>query len=211
MLVETPLPELVLNTLAPRMYSPVAASLTLPEIVWACAKESIEKVDAKTKAQIKEKYLAIVKTNVHLIIAMFFLISGCSDVKYDDCRVFRYNESAGITTLDPAHSRSLELMWVVDQIYDGLVELDEELNIRPAMLKVGLGGASMVPSELAYEDLGRELRKARLLDRVLKRSHIRSPQIWQGHGYKVLTNTSGEATTIDGVKLPKWGSQMIKP
>jgi len=74
-----------------------------------------------------------VNTNVHLIIAMFFLISGCSNVKYDDCRVFRYNESAGITTLDPAHSRSLELMWVVDQMYDGLVELDEELNIRPAI------------------------------------------------------------------------------
>ena len=94
---------------------------------------SEENPSANIKAQIKQKYLAIVKTNVHLIIALFFLISGCSHHKYDDCRVFRYNESAGITTLDPAHSRSLELMWVVDQMYDGLVELDEELNIRPSI------------------------------------------------------------------------------
>ncbi|MDA1382607.1 MAG: ABC transporter substrate-binding protein [Bacteroidetes bacterium] len=53
----------------------------------------------------------------------------------DDERVFRYNESAGITTLDPAHSRSLELMWVADALYDGLVELSPELEIIPAIAK----------------------------------------------------------------------------
>ena len=73
------------------------------------------------------------KTNVHLIAAICLLFSSCSDVKYDDCKVFRYNESAGITTLDPAHSRSLELMWVVDQMYDGLVELNEDLEIVPSI------------------------------------------------------------------------------
>ena len=120
-------------TFAPRMYPPVEASLTRPERVWVWAKESIEKLAAKTNAQIKEKYLAIVKTNVHLIACLCLLLSGCSDVKYDDCRVFRYNESAGVTTLDPAHSRSLELMWVVDQMYDGLVELSPDLEIIPAI------------------------------------------------------------------------------
>ena len=73
------------------------------------------------------------KTNVHLIACLCLLLLGCSDVKYDDCRVFRYNESAGVTTLDPAHSRSLELMWVVDQMYDGLVELSPDLEIIPAI------------------------------------------------------------------------------
>ena len=73
------------------------------------------------------------KTNVHLIVFLCLLFTGCSDVKYDDCRVFRYNESAGVTTLDPAHSRSLELMWVVDQMYDGLVELNSNLEIMPAV------------------------------------------------------------------------------
>ncbi|MBM72379.1 MAG: ABC transporter substrate-binding protein [Crocinitomicaceae bacterium] len=73
------------------------------------------------------------KTNVHLIVCLSLLLFGCSDDKYDDCRVFRYNESAGVTTLDPAHSRSLELMWVVDQMYDGLVELSPNLEIIPAI------------------------------------------------------------------------------
>ena len=93
--METPLPELVLKTLAPRMYSQLQASLTLPEIVWVWAKESIEKVDANTKAQIKEKYLAIVNPKVHFIAVFVLLLVGCKNVNYDDYRVFRYNESAG--------------------------------------------------------------------------------------------------------------------
>ena len=45
--------------------------------------------------------------------------------------VFRYNESANLTSLDPAFARTLEPMWVVDQLYDGLVELDANLNVQP--------------------------------------------------------------------------------
>ena len=66
----------------------------------------------------------------------FNLFLSCSVADFiDDDRVFRYNESAGITTLDPAHSRSLELMWVADALYDGLVELSPELEIKPAIAK----------------------------------------------------------------------------
>ena len=66
----------------------------------------------------------------------FSVLLGCSVADFiDDERVFRYNESAGITTLDPAHARSLELMWVTDALYDGLVELSPELEIKPAIAK----------------------------------------------------------------------------
>jgi peptide/nickel transport system substrate-binding protein len=104
-------------------------------VVWARISndKKVEKITVKISVQIKEGYLAMVKTNVHLIASFCVLLFGCTNVKYDDCRVFRYNESAGITTLDPAHSRSLELMWVVDAMYDGLVELSSELKIEPAL------------------------------------------------------------------------------
>ena len=69
-----------------------------------------------------------------LFLTTISLFWSCSveDFSYDE-RVFRYNESAGITTLDPAHSRSLELMWVADALYDGLVELSPELEVKPAI------------------------------------------------------------------------------
>ncbi|HBP44704.1 MAG TPA: ABC transporter substrate-binding protein [Flavobacteriales bacterium] len=56
---------------------------------------------------------------------------ACNSTNYDASNVFRYNESANLTSLDPAFARTLEPMWVVDQLYDGLVELDSELNVRP--------------------------------------------------------------------------------
>ena len=69
-----------------------------------------------------------------LFASVLVLMSGCViDQVSEDNRVFRYNESAGITTLDPAHARSLEIMWAVDAIYDGLVELSPELEVIPAI------------------------------------------------------------------------------
>ena len=61
------------------------------------------------------------------------VLSGCRDEGYDASTVFRYNESANLTSLDPAFARTLEPMWVVDQLFDGLVELDAQLNVRPSI------------------------------------------------------------------------------
>ncbi|NEN23207.1 ABC transporter substrate-binding protein [Cryomorpha ignava] len=47
--------------------------------------------------------------------------------------IFRYNESAGVSSLDPAYSRNLENIWVCNMLYNGLVEIDDSLNIRPAI------------------------------------------------------------------------------
>lgn len=62
-------------------------------------------------------------------------IGGCNSASYDASNVLRYNESANITSLDPAFARTLEPMWVVDQLYDGLVEFDANLNVRPLIAR----------------------------------------------------------------------------
>ncbi len=157
--------------------------MTRPERVKVWAIVSEENPSANIKAQIKQKYLAIVKTNVHLIIAMFFLISGCSDVKYDDCRVFRYNESAGITTLDPAHSRSLELMWVVDQMYDGLLELDEELNIRPAIAESWEVNGRVYKFKLREEAKFNTGRRVEAKDVVYSLGRLLDPKVASSGGW----------------------------
>ena len=67
-------------------------------------------------------------------VSLGFILGGCHEAtSVDDPRVFRYNESAAITSLDPAAARSLEHMWVVDQLYDGLVELTPELEVAPCL------------------------------------------------------------------------------
>lgn len=47
--------------------------------------------------------------------------------------VFRYNESAGITSLDPAFARNQANIWAVNQLFCGLVQLDDSLKVKPCI------------------------------------------------------------------------------
>jgi len=49
--------------------------------------------------------------------------------------IFRYNESAGLVNLDPAFARDLPHIWVTNQLYNGLVQLDDSLHVRPAIAR----------------------------------------------------------------------------
>ena len=66
---------------------------------------------------------------------LYFLIS-CTGPGGDDVRlknVFRYNEAANITSLDPAYARDQSVIWPINQIFNGLVQLDNNLRIEPCI------------------------------------------------------------------------------
>ncbi|NQX93069.1 MAG: ABC transporter substrate-binding protein, partial [Flavobacteriales bacterium] len=63
-------------------------------------------------------------------VPVFFLIACTGEKKDDQRTVFHYNESNGISSLDPAFARNLENMWAVNQLFDGLVELDENMKVQ---------------------------------------------------------------------------------
>lgn len=68
------------------------------------------------------------------VLALCLLWSGCSTKKADTGKtVFRYNDATGITNLDPAFSRDQSHNWVCQQLYNGLVELDSNLIVRPSI------------------------------------------------------------------------------
>ncbi|MBX7094982.1 MAG: ABC transporter substrate-binding protein [Flavobacteriales bacterium] len=50
-------------------------------------------------------------------------------------KVFRYNESAGISFLDPALAVRFEDGWAMSQLFNGLVTLDKDLNVVPDIAK----------------------------------------------------------------------------
>ena len=72
--------------------------------------------------------------SLQFILISCILIS-CNEVSnsYSDNQVFRYNEHANINTLDPAFSRTLQDTWVSNQLFNGLVQLDSDLNILPCI------------------------------------------------------------------------------
>lgn len=74
-----------------------------------------------------------------LFLIPVLLLASCGSDKISEStvgkKIFRYNESAGITSLDPAFSRNIENIWACNQLYNGLVEMDDELNIKPCIAK----------------------------------------------------------------------------
>ncbi|MGC8824191.1 MAG: ABC transporter substrate-binding protein [Bacteroidales bacterium] len=51
----------------------------------------------------------------------------------DETKILYYNESKGVLSLDPAYARNQSVIWVVNQIYNGLLQIDDSLNIRPCI------------------------------------------------------------------------------
>ena len=47
--------------------------------------------------------------------------------------VFHYNEDESVTTLDPAFVKSQSEIWIVSQIFNGLVDLNPQLQVVPAL------------------------------------------------------------------------------
>ncbi len=69
------------------------------------------------------------------ILLVFFVATSCHHRRYPDKKIFRYNESKGITSLDPAFAKSQTNIWPVHQLFNGLVQLDKNLNIQPCIAK----------------------------------------------------------------------------
>lgn len=71
---------------------------------------------------------------VLLSAGMFFLLRcGGDPVVNDQRQVFRFNELGDVTSLDPAMAGSFENNWALSQLYNGLVEMDTDLYVRPAI------------------------------------------------------------------------------
>jgi peptide/nickel transport system substrate-binding protein len=49
--------------------------------------------------------------------------------------VFRYNEFSNITSLDPAYAKDQANIWACNQVYNGLLQLNEKLDIIPCIAK----------------------------------------------------------------------------
>lgn len=73
----------------------------------------------------------------YLVVSFIFLIVSCSDQenKNRDHLVFRYNEFANISSLDPAFANAQRNIWPCNQLYNSLVQLDNRLNIQPDLAK----------------------------------------------------------------------------
>lgn len=79
---------------------------------------------------------------MHRIITYLFSallltsILSCKDSSADDGRkVFNMNLDQNLTSLDPAFARNQNATWMINQIFNGLVQIDSALNTLPCIAK----------------------------------------------------------------------------
>tara|TARA_B100000809_G_scaffold266776_2_gene331482 strand:+ start:29021 stop:30634 length:1614 start_codon:yes stop_codon:yes gene_type:complete len=68
-----------------------------------------------------------------VVLLLILCIQSCStnEKSRNLDQVFRYNEAGNITTLDPAFAKDLRTIWATNQLFNGLVQLNEELEVEP--------------------------------------------------------------------------------
>ncbi len=50
-------------------------------------------------------------------------------------KIFHYNEQTGIASLDPAFAKNQSVMWAIHQLYNTLIEVDENMQLKPSLAK----------------------------------------------------------------------------
>lgn len=72
---------------------------------------------------------------VFVLLTLALLLASCRNKISGPDNIFRYNESAGLSTLDPAFAKDLPHIWACNQLFNTLVELDSQMNIVPSLAK----------------------------------------------------------------------------
>ena len=80
-----------------------------------------------------KKYTNHIIIKLLFLTILFFGLHSCQNTSKNDRDhlVFRYNEHANITSLDPAFAKDQRNIWPCNQLYNSLVQLDDSLTIQP--------------------------------------------------------------------------------
>ena len=83
---------------------------------------------------VRTGFWSLVTGYLCLVLYALFLMS-CSGKHETDKNIFHYNEQTGIASLDPAFAKNQSIMWAVHQLYNTLVEVNQDLNTVPSLAK----------------------------------------------------------------------------
>ena len=69
-----------------------------------------------------------------ILIGLAFSVS-CTDSSqnHNGKTVFRYNEASGVSSLDPAFARGQADVWACNQLYNGLLQMNDSLEVMPCI------------------------------------------------------------------------------
>ena len=72
----------------------------------------------------------------NILFLSIFLIFSCNTIdKNKVLAIFKYNQASGIGSLDPIYAKDQATIWVSNQIFNGLVQLNNNLEVIPCIAK----------------------------------------------------------------------------
>ena len=145
---------------------------------------------------------------INFFLAFFLLLNSCNDSKNIENRtVFRYNEYRNVTSLDPAFARNPQNIWPINQLFNGLVQLNKDLNIIPEIASSwklssdGLIYTFFLRNDVYFHEShvfgDKKTRKVKAKDFVFSFDRLKDPAI-ASPGRWILQNVKNyEATAED--------------
>jgi peptide/nickel transport system substrate-binding protein len=79
--------------------------------------------------------MRILSKHIPLLFCLVLFLSSCQHATNTNQHIFYYNESSGIASLDPAFAKNQSIIWPVHQLYNTLVEVDDQMHVRPSLAK----------------------------------------------------------------------------
>ena len=68
-------------------------------------------------------------------LCLLFLLSCGVPTQDENLSIFRYNQASGIGSLDPTFAKDQATIWACNQLFNGLVQLNENLEVIPSIAK----------------------------------------------------------------------------
>ena len=89
--------------------------------------------------KIKSKALKPFSLNTFHLLPFTFILLLLNSCHQDNARskqsVFNINLDEGLTSLDPAFCRNQNTIWMDNQLYNGLVQIDDSMHVQPSIAK----------------------------------------------------------------------------
>ncbi len=80
---------------------------------------------------VQQHYILTMK-RLGVLLFLFCSLSCSLELREDQSHlVFRYNEDGNITSLDPAFTRNIENIWATTHLFNGLVQLNDNMEVIP--------------------------------------------------------------------------------
>jgi oligopeptide transport system substrate-binding protein len=73
--------------------------------------------------------------DIFWLFCLLILLACQRNTNNNGKKVFNINLDQNVTSLDPAFARNQNAIWMINQIFNGLVQVDEQLNTVPCIAK----------------------------------------------------------------------------